>query len=307
MNPESEQKKSPRPTFSDSSYRMRPSILPHLDQLTGSRSPTPQKVEESWEKPEKTPLPWTGWIITFAALILLAAIIAYFGRTVSSESTMVEAVKESWKKEEKWHGPLPKDVAEQFTAAKSVEERLQFVRDPESIEPLLRDFYDRGPGAQEKVVELNSLGGNTNETSVFNRYEVRLSDGSNRYLYVVLKDHRAYVDFKAYSRYCSASWADLLDGAKREAEEVRVGIKVDRLFVGEFADEKKWLCFTARTPDCDECLYFYADKDSEAAKHLAALIEDKLLSVTVAIRARSDSHKRKQFEITRYHASSWCY
>jgi hypothetical protein len=307
MNPESEQENSPHPTISDSSYRMRPSISPHLDQLTGPRSPTPQKVEESWEKPEKTSLPWTGWIITFAALTLLTIIIIYFGRTVSSESTMVEAVKENSKNEEKWHGPLPKDVAEQFISATTVEERLQFVRDPESIEPLLRDFYEKGPGAREKVVELNSLGGNTNETSVFNRYEVRLSDGSSRSLYVVLKDHRAYVDFKAYSRYGSASWADLLNGTKVEAAEVRVLLKVDRLFVGEFTDENKWLCFTVRTPDCDECLYFYADKNSEAAKHLAALKEDKLLRVTVAIRARSDSYKRKQFEITRYHASSWCY
>ncbi len=307
MSSESEQENLQPRAISDSSYRMRPSMSPQLDDLTGPISARPKITEESWSHNAGPANPWSGRFISALACLILAAIIFYFARAVSSESPKDETMGSNSAVEETWRGPLPKDLADEFISATTVEERLQLIRDPDSVEPLLRNFYEKGPGADEKIVGLKSLGGNTNETSVFNRYEVQLSDGNTRMLYVVLKDHQAYVDFKAYSRYGSSSWHDLLGGLSKEAEEVRVGLKVDRLFVGEFTDEKKWLCFTALTPDCDECLYFYANRDSEVAKHLSTLKEDVLLRVTVAIRSRNESHKKKQFEITRYHASSWCY
>lgn len=245
-------------------------------------------------------------MVTALACIILAAIFFYFRRAVSSESKKAESIAANSTIAEKWRGPLPKDLAQKYISASSHEERLQLVRDPETTAPLLRDFYEKGPGSQEKVMGLRSMGVDRHEANVFNCYEVQLDGGGTRLLYVVMMDDCAYIDFKAYSRFCSTSWSNLLDGTTKEAEEVRVSLKIDRLFVGEFSDEKKWLCYSAQTPDCDEFLYFYAEQESDVAKHLEELKEDVFRKSTLAIRSRNDSHKRKQFEITRYHAASWC-
>lgn len=205
-----------------------------------------------------------------------------------------------------WKGPVPWRIAEGFTKATTDEERLKWVRDPERAAPLMTAFFHDGHGATEKILGVTSMGPASNGKFSFQRFQVRMEDGSKRMLCVVLTDNGGKIDFESYARHGSATWKDLLCGNAPEAEEVRVFVEPGFTFVHGFSDEKKWRCFVATTPDWADPLDFYTLRESEADKALRSLMNGGgPIRVILAIRSVGDSYQKRQFEVTKVVAGGW--
>jgi hypothetical protein len=203
-----------------------------------------------------------------------------------------------------WRGPIPSEVAEKFTSAATHDERLRWVRNPGEVGPLMEKFFREGPGASEKVAQTLLANANGNGDLLFENFQVVMTNGSQRQLSVTVDPEGAKVDFKAYARYGSESWEDLLSGAVESAEEMRVMMTPGGFYMHRFPDESRWLHFEATTPDLPESMDFYVDRESDIARELAA-VEGGMIQATVSLRADGDSAQQRQFEITALKSPGW--
>ncbi len=303
MNPEENTPKMSRPDRSNASWNLTENVL------VGSG---PKKEKCNWDEPDEIVstqaqggssfLVW--WILGFIILLAGASFYLLNGKPKQPIAAKITALQIG---EEKWVGLLPEAVAQRFIDATTIEERLVWVRDPDETEPLLREFFENGAGAQEKIIALTHLGGGKNEQSFFHRFKVSLEDGGKRLLCVSVIENRAFVDFKCYARYGSATWQELLSGQKSEAQEVRVFVELDSFYMGAFSDESRWLSLTTTTPDCEDALYFYVDRNSVMGNKIAQLSEGEQQRMTLGIRSVNNSHEKKQFEVIHLHAFGWSY
>lgn len=113
------------------------------------------------------------------------------------------------------------------------------------------------------------------------------------------------LDFDAFARTVSPSWADLLEkGAEKGL--VRVMVIPDLYYNASFADETQWECFALTTPDRDEALHGYCRKNSDIAATMHSLFtaENNSGRATLEIR-RVAGGEARQFEIIKVIAKDW--
>jgi hypothetical protein len=206
----------------------------------------------------------------------------------------------------KWQGDPPRVVAEKFLAAKTDEERLLWVKDPESVADLVRQFYSEGPGKSLKSLQLTQLPQNVATESSYARFAVRMDDGSARLLCVPYAvNGGGKVDFKCFALYGSETWEDLLSGKATKADEVRVIIERSTYYNGVFSEEEKWQPLVATSPDIEDAIYFYIPREDPAMERL---LRDPLKGgarYTLGIQSIGNSHKKRQFVVREVIRPGW--
>lgn len=203
------------------------------------------------------------------------------------------------------HGPLPAEVAKNFTRATSQAERLPWVRHADQVGPLMTEFFSHGRGERESVTGINAISPTMAGQAPYARFAATLADGPQRLLCVVRENGAAKVDFKAYARFGTVPWEDLLAGTTKEAKEVRVFIQKSNYYNYEFAHEVRWQNFIATSPDLESSIHLYIARIEPAAKMLEKLRTQRPLRATVSIRALGDSHLKRQFQITALLGVGW--
>lgn len=203
-----------------------------------------------------------------------------------------------------WQGPHPSEVVEKFTAAKTQEERLKWVRQPDKVGAAMEAFFRSGPGAGEKVVATQPMAVSGTGAMLYEDYLVQMEGGGVRLASVSVDPTGAKVDFAAYARQCSESWGDLLGSAVMEAEEMRVILRPGGYYLHAFPDEEQWRNFKASTPDLPEGIDLYVERGTALDRQLADLGEG-IDRMTLSIRAVGDSAKHRQFEITGVKCVGW--
>ncbi len=206
----------------------------------------------------------------------------------------------------KWQGPQPEQIAEKFLAASTQEERLRWVREPAAVAEIMERFYRDGPGATEQQADLKVVSDSVMTAGwAVRRFTVRMTDGSNRQLYVPFDESGGQVDFKCYAAYCSEPWDKLLDGTVAEAAEMRVSLKLTNYYNYDFADEKQWQCLAATAPELPEPIYLYVRRDSPAMKEIETCSLTVPMRYTVAIEIQGESYKRRQWLLSRVICGGW--
>ena len=196
-------------------------------------------------------------------------------------------------------------VAENFTRATTQAERLKWVRQPTRVGAAMTEFFGTGAGAHEMVAKLEPMKPADTGGQFYQRFGVTMADGTQRLLCVVTTAGETRVDFKAYARYGSVPWAELLAGKAREAAEMRVFIQKGNYYNFGFKHEVRWQNFTATSPDIQNPVELYIGRLDPALTLLEHLDLQRPIRVTVAIRALGDSHLQRQFEITRFLGTGW--
>jgi len=205
-----------------------------------------------------------------------------------------------------WQGPRPVEVAQAFTAATTLAERLQWVDQPEEVAALLEEFYTHGPGSTETITGLTAMRLPMQEGRAFEAFQVTMADGTFRRLDVSYElNGHAKVDFKAYSRFCSAPWSALLDGSCASAAEMRVRLRVDSYYNRDFEDEGTWLCLIATSPDLKDPVYVYARRDHPEMRDLLRDLPNREARYTVSIQNTAAGWQHRQFILSKVLRSGW--
>lgn len=209
----------------------------------------------------------------------------------------------------RWEGPPPEEVARRFMEAKTIEERLGLIRNPLQMCDVLKRFYTDGPGKDEKPARLQPIEEVASDDKVVTRFALAMEDGSMRLVSLPFtEDGRALVDFKAYSRYCSHPWNEVLAGNVQSAPEMRVFLARGAYYNHGFADESRWISFVASSPDLDEPIFLYARKDDPATPpELQNWPADSSAPIrcTIAVAAQGDGHLNRQFVLEKLLRVGW--
>ena len=282
--------------------RMRPSVPPDPGALVGrgrQRKPT-NPAPKKPQSPEISIRTLT--LVGIAGLLVFAGSAFTVRRYLTRDAGALS--KAAALRTDAWQGPSIAGVAEHFIKAETVEERLKWVRDPSRVEPLLREFYVTGAGARESIANFSPIATPLDGSRPLRNFGVELDGGGRRLLSLVPDQGGVRVDFESYIRLCSESWASLLDGSKQEAAMVRLIVQPGGYYNFQFADETKWLCFTAKNPDLDGNLSLYI---SRAAPDFHAMVETLKTNprARLSIRSVEGSQAHRQFEITRVHGPGW--
>jgi hypothetical protein len=214
---------------------------------------------------------------------------------------------------EDWKGALPMDAVNGFVKATSHEERLKWVRQPEKVDEVMREFFEKGPGAKEEVESINALALEDEFSTFFTEKEARLGRyavvfgrGGKRLLTVTQTDQGARVDFPSYARLCSEPWDDVLTG-KVLGATVRVFAGDGNYYNGLYQNEAEWRGIDTLSPDVEPMMRYYAARgNEELMKQL-----DELFSagpsrrVIFEIRGTPEGVKNRQWEIVRLVMNDW--
>lgn len=204
-----------------------------------------------------------------------------------------------------WKGELPVQVVDHFVNASSLQDRLKWVRNPESVRDALREYYEAGPGAIEKVKEVKPMSSLVSGTVAYDRFMICMDSGQDRMLGVILTPEGAKVDFLSYIGWCSVPWKNLLKGEADTVGEARVTISVGNYYAEPFQDDTTWKHYVTSIAGEDESLDLYVHRSSRDGVILASLTASGPARVTVSL-TRSDVPTRKaKYRITRLLAAEW--
>lgn len=114
------------------------------------------------------------------------------------------------------------------------------------------------------------------------------------------------MDFEAFARPVNPSWERLLEKGGASRAVVRVIVAHDVYYNGPFSDEKKWVCYSIRSPDQEQLLRGYCRVDSPQAAAMKKLFAEgiSVSRTTVEIQRVKDGGPW-QFEITRMVGQDW--
>jgi hypothetical protein len=205
-----------------------------------------------------------------------------------------------------WAGLQPRQIAENFLQANTQEERLKWVRESTDVAGIVGDYYRNGRGAAETMLRIRSMDDIETEEGLLARFMVEMKDGSERLLFVpYFEGGGRGVDFKSFSIHCSQPWNAILDGSATKVDEVRINLEPASYYNFHFADETKWLCFAATSPNLEGSLHFYAHRDDPALHALINYPFASPLRFTVSIESTGQSHQHRQWRLSKVLFPGW--
>ena len=156
-----------------------------------------------------------------------------------------------------------------YTSARTVEEMLPFVRQPERVEPLMRKYYQTHPLVPEDGAELQSQFALPLESSSFVILNAGFPDSPNRiFLAEVDNDLQIRIDWESDACYLPVEIADYIAEKPTDPVDLRVFASPDNFYVYEFVDSDKYQCFKLTFRDNEELLFGYVERDSPTGQQL---------------------------------------
>ena len=228
-------------------------------------------TEEDQEQVAKS-LP-VGWLVLFGVLV---AGIIFWATTQKSPSEKIVPVAGS----EKGDGTVSSDdaavhftsmekVVTGFLAATTIEERAQYIRDPERVVPLMRNYFQRNEFRSYVFKEATEyyIGALDNFPFIALRVEVENHEG----LPILLEDgvDGMKVDWESFVSYQPMDPEVFLKERPLEPLDFRVYAQADDFYAFDFADETKFACYMLTFRHSDALLYGYVERGTQLEAEFA--------------------------------------
>ncbi|MGJ8725221.1 MAG: hypothetical protein ACSHYB_11740 [Roseibacillus sp.] len=162
------------------------------------------------------------------------------------------------------------EALESYTSASTIEEKLVFVRQPERVEPLMRDHYKDQPLIPKEGAKLISQYALPIESSSFVILTSSFPDSSNKiFLAEADTDLNITIDWESDACYQPVDIDDYVAEKPSHSVDLRVFAKPDNFYVYEFSDSSKYQCIKLTFRDNDEFLFGYIERDSPSGLRMA--------------------------------------
>lgn len=258
--------------------------------------------EAGWDKPGRGG-DWSGGGWLFAGVLALLAVGGMALWLRPDEST---TISETGQAGDGLRGGLEaaEKIARGFLAESDPAKRLQLVCNAEDVKARLAEYPEEALSAEAEIEK--TLGHQMDGGRSVSGFVVAFPSGNLRLLEVVSTPDGPKVDWDAYARYGSASWADLCSGKAIRAV-VRVFCEPATERPEPFADQSKWTCFRLSSPDMPQAALGFATVGSarEARMRQVVLDSPNYRQRFVLEIVRHEGKDEPLFEITRCLAVGW--
>lgn len=195
-------------------------------------------------------------------------------------------------------------LAKRFLEARTVEEMLSMVREPERARPRMKHWHPDGTVSPPGLLEFDTLGevvhrGNAHMTVV------RTRDFEERVISFFETADGLKVDWEAWVGWSEMPWSEYKSKRPAEPKVFRVVVKPSEYYNRDFSDEVKWKSFRIESPDGLESMYGYADAASELAARLKPPSDTGVMMVVLRLRFPESATSGEQVLIDEILAEGW--
>jgi hypothetical protein len=167
-----------------------------------------------------------------------------------------------------------REVVVRFYESSSVDEMLKYVRHPERVGPLMKDYYAKHPLQASELTAVSNL----NPLTIGNRggFWVVLSEldsGVGKLVVEVKSPTEVKVDWETHVCYQPIDWEQFVkERPTGYHSNFRVYVEREDFYNYEFADSKKYQAFRISTLNSYEVIFGYAERDGEVFRVLDNLL-----------------------------------
>ncbi|MDC1448126.1 hypothetical protein N8218_00565 [bacterium] len=199
-----------------------------------------------------------------------------------------------------------------YFSATTIEEKLKYVRHPERVEPLMRDYYSRHkiiPKEYKSIVEFHIV---SLDNRPFTALSVETKDESKKLAVLVEKTSEgSKFDWESEVAYQPMSLDEFMEKRPTEAMDFRVYATADRYYAYEFQDEQKWLCYRLSERDGEGYLFGYFSREQEevVGKVMGSLSPTRKIAkpLVLRLRFRPNGKGPRSVLIEKVVAERWAY
>ncbi|MDA7863978.1 hypothetical protein N9133_00425 [Akkermansiaceae bacterium] len=199
-----------------------------------------------------------------------------------------------------------------YFSATTIEEKLKYVRHPERVEPLMRDYYSRHkiiPKEYKSIVEFHIV---SLDNRPFTALSVETKDESKKLAVLVEKTSEgSKFDWESEVAYQPMSLDEFMEKRPTEAMDFRVYATADRYYAYEFQDEQKWLCYRLSERDGEGYLFGYFSREQEevVGKVMGSLSPTRKITkpLLLRLRFRPNGKGPRSVLIEKVVAERWAY
>lgn len=155
-----------------------------------------------------------------------------------------------------------------YFGAKTLEEKMQYVIDPQRVEPLMYNYYSRTRYAPQEIRELTPPRSFSIDGAAFWRTRIVLGDGSVAFAAMRVIDGEPKIDWESQVRFSSYDWTNWVDDKSIEEGDFRVYAVLDQYYPAPFSDSSRYMCVKLTTMDSPRSMFAYLDRKDPAQRDL---------------------------------------
>lgn len=267
--------------------------------------------------------PPLGWFvlagIVICSLVMWAAVTVYRAQPdlveveEGKKHLFIDKIKEI--KEVRQTLNSMKSCVSGYLTAKTVDDKLTYVRHPERVKPLMEEYYQRNELIKEDFRQFERIRSMGLESLSFVFGQVELLNGKkHKLLLEQLEDGTFRVDWESDVCYLPVPWDKYVDESPVEAMVMRVYIKRDTFYAYEFRDEDLYDCYQLTARDSDDHVFGFVKKGSDVAMDIKRFFKrteeqgsQAREPVMLVLRFPEETHSKKCVWIDRMIAPRWTY
>ncbi|NJM38129.1 MAG: hypothetical protein HC845_09895 [Akkermansiaceae bacterium] len=151
-------------------------------------------------------------------------------------------------------------LVRKFLSAKTVDEILPLVRNPQVAESRIKNFYPEGKMIPFELAQYNLPGTADSADEVVSIY-VRDRDFKDREIALIATPEGYKIDWESWIGWSEISVSDFMAKKPENPKTFRVTLSEVKYYNFDFTDDSKWTSYRIGFPN-QESLYGYVEKDS---------------------------------------------
>jgi hypothetical protein len=258
---------------------------PDIEALIDQQPAHAEDTEQTWgdEKHSNRTYPW-GWFVLGGAALVGAITWSLMSVKKSHEvaetiriHTAVSVVDEAAEQREAENLVNNIETAlRSYFAAASIESRLQWVRFPERVEPMMRTYAEAFPQTPSPLQTIRVLQPLPIEHQTqFWMASVELAKGERRELLIECMDKGPRIDWETMVCYQPMPWDEFAArNAIGKSLDFRLYVEPSSFYSHEFRNEAEWACYRLSAPNAEQVMFGYVRRGTELDAELSKLTND---------------------------------
>lgn len=195
-------------------------------------------------------------------------------------------------------------LAERFLAAEHVDELLPLIYNPQVVRERIRMFYPDGKIEPTELWRFNSAG-TVNYRNDFAAVTITTGDFETKQLAYIDGPGGLKIDWESWVGWSEMSWAEFTELKPTEPKLFRVILRQVDYYNFDFKDERTWRSYRLISPDGEDLLYGYVERDSLLDQQIRPPEQSRPVSMILMLRYPENAEASQQVIIERYVADGW--
>lgn len=195
-------------------------------------------------------------------------------------------------------------IAETFLTATTVEQILPLIRDLERVKPQILAYY---PDGKIKPTGLSKFNATDAISYLGSHASVVILTPESEYKHLAFVDGAdgLKIDWESWVGWSEMPWDKLIESRPTSPMLVRAKLKWMDYYNFGFSDESKWRSYQLLSPNEEQSLFAYAERNSSLDQVLRPAEKSIFIHVTLKIRFPDNGEKRNQVVIVEHVSDGW--